>query len=350
MRICDPEQPEQAIEARAILDTGSQQSYATNRVKETLQLTPHRHQSLSIMTFGSNDRKAQTCEVVKILVVTRDGASQELDLFVVPSICQPLESQPIDMCITRYQHLPDLDLHIADSPDDEMPLEIDLLISLNSYWNFVTGEVRRGGTGPIAMNTRLGWLLSEVTMMPRELQQSHNLLAHVLSIDASPQQDGRLEEVLQSFWRLESWGIDGSKECVLEEFNQTVQFKEGHYEVTLPWKHSHPPLPDNYALYQKRLNGLIHRLRSNPEIMREYNAIIQSQLQQGIVEEFAQTDVVAGQVHYLPHHAVVRKDKETTKVRIVYDASARSTGCFLNECLHKGLKFEQKILNLLLQF
>ena len=55
-------------------------------------------------------------------------------------------------------------------------------------------------------------------------------------------------------------------------------------------------------------------------------------------------------MHYLPHHAVVRRDKSTTKVRVAYDASARSTGCSLNECLHKGPKFDQKILDILLRF
>ena len=130
MCICDPEQPEQAVEAREILDTRSQQSYATNLVKETLWLTPHRHQSLSMMTFGSNDCKARMYVVMKILVATRDGAGQELALFLVPSICQTLESQPNDMCATRYQHLSDLDL--ADSPNNKMPLEFDLLIGLDS--------------------------------------------------------------------------------------------------------------------------------------------------------------------------------------------------------------------------
>ena len=63
-----------------------------------------------------------------------------------------------------------------------------------------------------------------------------------------------------------------------------------------------------------------------------------------------QTKSFDGPVHYLPHHAVVRKDKSATKVRVVYDASARSTGCSLNECLHKGPKFDQKILDILVRF
>ena len=56
------------------------------------------------------------------------------------------------------------------------------------------------------------------------------------------------------------------------------------------------------------------------------------------------------EIHYLPHHAVVRRDKETTKVRVVYDASARSDGPSLNDCLHARSKFDQRILGILCRF
>ena len=56
-------------------------------------------------------------------------------------------------------------------------------------------------------------------------------------------------------------------------------------------------------------------------------------------------------VHYLPHHAVVRRDKSTTKVRIVYDASAKVAGSpSLNDCLLKGPKFNQLIFDILVRF
>ena len=97
----------------------------------------------------------------------------------------------------------------------------------------------------------------------------------------------------------------------------------------------------------KRLNGLLQKLKRDPEIVKEYSAIIQEQLDKGIIEIVEQT---AGRTHYLPHHAVVRRDKETTKVRIVYDALARAKGPSLNDCLHTGPKFNQKILEILIRF
>ena len=63
-----------------------------------------------------------------------------------------------------------------------------------------------------------------------------------------------------------------------------------------------------------------------------------------------QSSVDIPEVHYLPHHAVVRRDKTTTKLRVVYDASARSNGPSLNDCLNPGPKFDQKILDILSRF
>lgn len=57
--------------------------------------------------------------------------------------------------------------------------------------------------------------------------------------------------------------------------------------------------------------------------------------------------MVSQQVHYLPHHGVVRQDKTTSKLRIVYDASAKSTGPSLNVCLYTGPKFGQSIFGIL---
>ena len=50
------------------------------------------------------------------------------------------------------------------------------------------------------------------------------------------------------------------------------------------------------------------------------------------------------------HHAVVRQDKATTKLRVVYDASAKSDGLSLNDCLFVGPSLNKKIFDILLRF
>ena len=184
------------------------------------------------------------------------------------------------------------------------------------------------------------------------LQPSVSLITtHALRIDADPCSTDELNSTLQSFWELESLDIHDPDKSIYNEFENSIELKEGRYEVSLPWKKFHDPLPDNYKLTLKRLHGLLCRLRQDPTILQEYNAIIQDQISKGIVQIVTdKEDVSSGKVHYLPHHAVIRKDKETTKVRVVYYASARSSGPSLNDCLITGPKFNRKILDILLRF
>lgn len=80
--------------------------------------------------------------------------------------------------------------------------------------------------------------------------------------------------------------------------------------------------------------------------MKEYDAVIKDHLVKGVVEVVASDK--DKRVHYLPHHAVVREEKQTTKLCVVYDASARSTGLSLNECLYVGPVFGQNIMEIML--
>ena len=71
----------------------------------------------------------------------------------------------------------------------------------------------------------------------------------------------------------------------------------------------------------------------------------------GIVERVVDPDTLTGErVHYLPHHCVTRRDKQTTKLRVVYDESAKSEGVSLNNCLYIGPKFYQYVFDILLRF
>ena len=53
------------------------------------------------------------------------------------------------------------------------------------------------------------------------------------------------------------------------------------------------------------------------------NMIIKDQIKQGIVEPVKESSRKhCNPIHFLPHHVIIRRDKNTSKVRLVYDASA----------------------------
>ena len=87
-------------------------------------------------------------------------------------------------------------------------------------------------------------------------------------------------------------------------------------------------------------------------VLQQYDNVIQDQLKKGMIQPVQDLeDTQEEKVHYLPHHAVIRQDRETTKLRVVYDSSAKCQGVpSLNNCLYSGTNFEQHILDILQRF
>ena len=56
-----------------VLDSRSQRSYIMEQLKTELLLQPKGEQSMSIMTFGSQDEVSRVCEVVNVRIVLRGG-------------------------------------------------------------------------------------------------------------------------------------------------------------------------------------------------------------------------------------------------------------------------------------
>ena len=125
-------------------------------------------------------------------------------------------------------------------------------------------------------------------------------------------------------------------------FNKTTLFENGRYTVQWPWK-SHTAkckLPDNFALAVGRMKSLSKRLSLDNNLLNNYDAVIKLQLERGIIEVAPKE--TTHHIHYLPHHPVVTPHK-STKVRVVYDASARTrkgVPC-LNDCLYFSEYYQQ---------
>ena len=98
-----------------------------------------------------------------------------------------------------------------------------------------------------------------------------------------------------------------------------------------------PKLPTNVNVARPRFQSLLKRLERQPALLETYHQIIEDQMEQGIIE-IAPTEPDGKHEHNIPHKPVVREQAESTKVRIVYDASAKvnEDNPSLNDCLEIG--------------
>ena len=118
-----------------------------------------------------------------------------------------------------------------------------------------------------------------------------------------------------------------------------------------PFKTDYEFLPDNYRLSEQRLSNLLKKLEKQPENLKMYGDIFKEYERDGIIEKVPPHDVgEAGCVHYLPHRPIIRTDRNTTKVRPVFDASAKISGPSLNDCLHTGPNLLSMVYDILLRF
>ena len=142
---------------------------------------------------------------------------------------------------------------------------------------------------------------------------------------------------------------ENDQKTVYEEFEEQLSRDQaGWYETSLTWKGNHPPLPTYENSSKRRLEQLLKKLERNGQY-KQYNDIIQQQLNQGVIE-LAPTTKTAKEF-YIPHKGIERKQAETTKLRVVYDASAKESGSqpSLNDCLHPGPPLQNLLWDVLVR-
>ena len=110
-------------------------------------------------------------------------------------------------------------------------------------------------------------------------------------------------------------------------------------------KPDHESVSDNYIVCKKRLQFL-RRSLVNKGILDKYNSKVCDDENMRIIERVPLSEIPkeVDKAHYLSHRPVVRNDKETTKIRSVFDASCSVDGPSLNQCLYSGPNLLAKFL------
>ena len=213
-----------------IFDNGSQRSYITERARERLRLSSVGQRELIISTFAASRSRKQICNIVKAILELASGEELLLSLLTTSIICEPIICQLSNEKAQQYQHLHNIKL--AEPAREGELIEFDILIGLDHYWDIITGETIRGPSGPTAIYSKIGWILSGPTMSDHTPGVTHTFLTGVRAIEDKL----RLDEQLRSFWELESLGISDQELTLYDQFKDHIKFDGKRYEVVLPWR------------------------------------------------------------------------------------------------------------------
>ena len=121
-----------------------------------------------------------------------------------------------------------------------------------------------------------------------------------------------------------------------EKFENNLCFDGERYCVRLPFTESFSQIPDSFSNSFFRSKNLKRKLHKNDEFKENYCRVLNEYESQGIIEK---VDHIAepGMVHYLPHRAIVKNKKETSKIRIVFNGSSYlKNELSINEFLEPG--------------
>ena len=278
-------------------------------------------------------------------LMTDTNEQLTLEALVVPEIATPFQNH-LPSIVPNLQYLKGLKLAHPVTANEQF--DISLLIGVDYYWQIVQDEVIRGD-GPIAVKSKLGYLLSG----PVYSNVPASAPIHV----ANAMITHRTEEFdLERFWTIESLGItptiNDQKEDPLLEYQETsiTRERDGGYVAAFPWKKEHPPLPTNYEVCKRRTRSMARRLAKTPDLLKTYGEIIADQEKREFIEK-VQPTADSQNLHYIPHHPVI-KESATTPVRIVYDCSCRqsATAPSLNDCLQIGTPLLTDMCSIILRF
>ncbi|CAB4022309.1 Hypothetical predicted protein, partial [Paramuricea clavata] len=336
---------------RCFLDSGSQTSFIKQSVIEELGLDGP-SVKISVSGFGGKQDKACLRKRISCTLapVDRPRCSREFEALTTEEICHPADA--VEVNPANWVHLKDVNFP-EEFPREQKP--IDVLIGLDFYCSFVTRDIVKADLSePVAVRTTLGWVLCG----PTGTASSEFTVSMNIQVNTNDQ----LNETLQSFWNLESIGIKSddmpllnkTEETVLNNFKESLAFKDGRYEVSIPWKENQVTLKSNYIQAERRLYSLEKRLLEDPLKAKIYQDTINKYVEDGIAEEVPANEIKPVDyrpVFYLPHHAVIREDRQKTKTRVVFDASAKdSEGTSLNSCIEAGPALQPDLCGILSRF
>ncbi|XP_029172199.1 uncharacterized protein LOC114941382 [Nylanderia fulva] len=332
------------MSCRALLDAGAQANFISNKFVAKLRLkTLPTELSISGL-FGS---MSVLNRMARVRFRSRLSSFEaELDCVVTDRIADRVPASTLRRQAFRLP--PGIDL--AD-PKFNISSDIDLLIGIDLFWRLAcVGQIHATSKHPLLQKTRLGWVLAGRTGGGTSRSSAKLRALHATINNA------QLHERVDQFWRIEeladSNGYTRDEQACESHFMTNVSTNdEGRYIVKLPLKEDiFQRLGESRETAIRRFLALEKRLNRDPGLKRSYANFLREYQSLGHIR-IAPARSIEGKPVYLPHHGVIKGIGPCAKLRVVFDASCKtSTGVSLNEALRIGPVIQQELITILMRF
>ncbi|XP_015119293.1 uncharacterized protein LOC107042661 [Diachasma alloeum] len=238
-------------------------------------------------------------------------------------------------------------LQLAD-PNYSITRFIDIILGVDVYSQIIQPGLRRESLDrPIVQQTFFGWILSgknQTEGVSEQLMSSFHISA-----------DDELHNLIKGFWIQQEEFLEvpnetdsSGAECE-EYFRSTWTGDETvRYVVKLPFKCAVGLLGNSRHLALKMLRRLDVRFAGNPGLREKYQDFLNEYEELGHMSRVDPGGGESSVIYYLPHHPLVRKTSLITKLRVVFNGSAKFSWRYsLNDLLHEGPKLQAEIFNVI---
>ena len=344
------------LQATIMLDSGSTCSFITTDMAEKLNVPPGETTSVRTTVLGGSCLQHES-RIAPIEICHKDStATTPVQAVVLPQITADMQRVDWDAQKASWPHLRGM------NPDTPANPTVDILLGLDVPQLHASLAERRGpGHGPIARKTPLGWICfgllegSGTSAEPTVHHATHAAIAEptepTLELNAMVRSMFNLDTIRSTATGETMSRAEREAEKVTDD---TMSLNNNRVTIGIPWvaEDRKPHVTSNRPMAQQRLASLQRSLYKRPELAAAYAGVIQQYLTKGYIREVPETEVHndADDQWFLPHFPVIKEDRTTTKVRIVFDAAAKKNDVSINEEMHAGPALQNNIVSCLLKF
>ncbi|XP_066261198.1 uncharacterized protein [Euwallacea similis] len=330
----------------ALLDCGSQSNLMTENFCRKLNLSP---QTIDLSLSGISQIVTKINQRVHTKIKSRfNQYESNIAFLVLPILTENLPSFRFPSSVLQIP----TNINLADEKFNE-PKQIDVLLGVDIFYNLLgSGKLKLGKGLPMLQETSLGWVISG-NLICRE-SQSRKVVCNL----ATSISNKTLNDSLTKFWQIEEFEnvkfLSKEENYCEEYFNQTTtRDMDNSFVVRYPFNNQTDfSLGDSKSNALKRLKNVEKRLEKDKdlkkqyvEFMTEYENLGHMTLQGPIERDIS----IPNNSYFLPHSAVL-KNSITTKYRVVFDASCKtSSGISLNDTLLVGPVVQDDLYSILIR-